>query len=161
MTETGIGYMTEEFIRLGNISTEEGHFPQKDDEAAVDWNTLLELNQGSSLGQDIVIRTVISDENGQTEDITRTYKLAGILKSYTNSWAGGDRVPGVIVTEQAAKDIKRNNNAIYIYTVDDYVNDYEAIYDGLKKRQAVHLYIIAACMNMSHGVVAIYMIICI
>lgn len=62
MTETGIGYMTEEFIRLGNISTEEGHFPQKDDEAAVDWNTLLELNQGSSLGQDIVIRTVISDE---------------------------------------------------------------------------------------------------
>lgn len=139
MTETGIGYMTEEFIRLGNISTEEGHFPQKDDEAAVDWNTLLELNQGSSLGQDIVIRTVISDENGQTEDITRTYKLAGILKSYTNSWAGGDRVPGVIVTEQAAKDIKRNNNAIYIYTVDDYVNDYEAIYDGLKKKTSSSL----------------------
>ena len=43
MTETGIGYMTEEFIRLGNISTEEGHFPQKDDEAAVDWNTLYSM----------------------------------------------------------------------------------------------------------------------
>lgn len=61
------------------------------------------------------------------------------MKSYTNSWAGGDRVPGVIVTEQAAKDIKRNNNAIYIYTVDDYVNDYEAIYDGLKKKTSSSL----------------------
>lgn len=161
MTEIGIGYMTEDFIRIGNISADEGRFPKNDDEVAIDWNTLLELNLGSSLGQEVEISTVIADEKGQTESITRTYKLAGILKSYTNSWAGGDRVPGVIVTEQAAKDIKRNNNAIYIYTVDDYVNDYEAIYDGLKKRQAAHLYIIAACMNMSHGVVAIYMIICI
>ena len=139
MTEIGIGYMTEDFIRIGNISADEGRFPKNDDEVAIDWNTLLELNLGSSLGQEVEISTVIADEKGQTESITRTYKLTGILKSYTNSWAGGSHVPGVIVTEQAAKDIRRNNNAIYIYTVNDYVNDYEAIYEGLKKKTSSSL----------------------
>lgn len=135
ITDIRLGYMLDDFIRIGNISLDEGSFPQKDDEIAVDWNTLLKLNQGNELGQNIVINVVTTDEKGQSQSSNKTYKLAGILKNYSNVWVGGSRVPDVIVTESEADSIKRSTSAIYIYTVSDYVQDsYSDIYDGLKKK---------------------------
>lgn len=52
-SDVKIGYMSDEFIKIGNIRADKGHFPQSNDEAALDWNTLISLNQGTELGQDI------------------------------------------------------------------------------------------------------------
>lgn len=131
-----IGYMSDEFIKIGNIRADKGHFPQSNDEAALDWNTLISLNQGTELGQDISIKTAIKNSSGDTDIITKTYKLCGILDSYTNVWTGGNNVPGIIVTQQEAADIKQNGDAVYIYSANsNYVeNNYRDIYEGIKKK---------------------------
>ena len=87
-SDVKIGYMSDEFIKIGNIRADKGHFPQSNDEAALDWNTLISLNQGTELGQDISIKTAIKNSSGDTDIITKTYKLCGILDSYTNVWTG-------------------------------------------------------------------------
>ena len=114
-SDVKIGYMSDEFIKIGNIRADKGHFPQSNDEAALDWNTLISLNQGTELGQDISIKTAIKNSSGDTDIITKTYKLCGILDSYTNVWTGGNNVPGIIVTQQEAADIKQNGDAVYIF----------------------------------------------
>lgn len=133
-TDIKIGYMSDTFIRLGNITLEKGEFPDNDDEVAIERNTLIELNQGTDIGQDITINTIIKGET-DTEKITKTYKLTGIIDSYTNVWEGGSNVPGIIVTENASKSIKRKSDAVYIYSAGSYVDgDYCDIYEGLKKK---------------------------
>lgn len=63
--------------------------PAKDNEIAVEWSTLIKLEQGSDIGQDIVIDTYL---NGTSDKLTKTYKLVGILNSYTDVWQGGDKL---------------------------------------------------------------------
>ncbi len=44
---SGVGYMTDEFLMIGNISLQCGRMPVKDDEAAIEWDSLIKLNQGT------------------------------------------------------------------------------------------------------------------
>lgn len=62
-----LGYMSDEFISIGNISLREGSMPQEDDEAAIEWDTLIKLNQGTTIGQDIVIN--IRKSNSPYSDV--------------------------------------------------------------------------------------------
>lgn len=136
-TDIKIGYMDNDFVRLSNITPDKGEFPKNDDEIAVEWNTLLLLNQGTDIGQDITLNIIVNNPKaGSGSDrITKTYKLSGILKSYTNVWVGGSNVPGIITTKNEAQNIKRSNSAVYIYSAGNYISgDYKDIYEGLNKK---------------------------
>lgn len=129
-----VGYMTDDFIRIGSISLKSGNMPQNDDEAAIEWDTLLKLNQGTQLGQEIHI-SVRKGSNQTTETIEKTYKLTGILNNYTNIWSGGNYIPGIIVTPDEGESINQAGKAAYIYSSDNYIDgNYKDIYDGLKKK---------------------------
>lgn len=136
-TDIKIGYMDNDFVRLANITPDKGGFPKNDDEIAVEWNTLLLLNQGTDIGQDITLNIIVNNPKASSgsDRITKTYKLSGILKSYTNVWVGGSNVPGIITTKNEAQNIKRSNSAVYIYSAGNYIlGDYKDIYEGLNKK---------------------------
>lgn len=136
-TDIKIGYMDNDFVRLSNITPDKGEFPKNDDEIAVEWNTLLLLNQGTDVGQDITLNIIVNNPKAGSgwDRITKTYKLSGILKSYTNVWVGGSNVPGIITTKNEAQNIKRSNSAVYIYSAGNYISgDYKDIYEGLNKK---------------------------
>lgn len=136
-TDIKIGYMDNDFVRLANITPDKGEFPKNDDEIAVEWNTLLLLNQGTDIGQDITLNIIVNNPKASSgsDRITKTYKLSGILKSYTNVWVGGSNVPGIITTKNEAQNIKRSNSAVYIYSAGNYISgDYKDIYEGLNKK---------------------------
>lgn len=136
-TDIKIGYMDNDFVRLSNITSDKGEFPKNDDEIAVEWNTLLLLNQGTDIGQDITLNIIVNNPKASSgsDRITKTYKLSGILKSYTNVWVGGSNVPGIITTKNEAQNIKRSNSAVYIYSAGNYISgDYKDIYEGLNKK---------------------------
>ncbi len=129
--------MDNDFVRLSNITPDKGEFPKNDDEIAVEWNTLLLLNQGTDIGQDITLNIIVNNPKASSgsDRITKTYKLSGILKSYTNVWVGGSNVPGIITTKNEAQNIKRSNSAVYIYSAGNYISgDYKDIYEGLNKK---------------------------
>ena len=136
-TDIKIGYMDNDFVRLSNITPDKGEFPKNDDEIAVEWNTLLLLNQGTDIGQDITLNIIVNNPKAGSgwDRITKTYKLSGILKSYTNVWVGGSNVPGIITTKNEAQNIKRSNSAVYIYSAGNYISgEYKDIYEGLNKK---------------------------
>lgn len=136
-TDIKIGYMDNDFVRLANITPDKGEFPKNDDEIAVEWNTLILLNQGTDIGQDITLNIIVNNPKAGSgwDRITKTYKLSGILKSYTNVWVGGSNVPGIITTKNEAQNIKRSNSAVYIYSAGNYISgDYKDIYEGLNKK---------------------------
>lgn len=138
-TDIKVGYMDDDFIRIGNISLQSGSMPQNDDEAAIELDTLLKLNQGTQLGQEIHI-SVRKGSNQTTESIEKTYKLTGILNNYTNLWCGGNYIPGIIVTQGEGENINRIGKAAYIYSSDSYIDgNYNDIYDGLKKKSQKEL----------------------
>ena len=93
-TDISIGTLSDRFIEIGNIKLNKGRMPAKDNEIAVEWSTLIKLEQGSDIGQDIVIDTYL---NGTSDKLTKTYKLVGILNSYTDVWQGGDKLPGCLL----------------------------------------------------------------
>lgn len=133
-TDIKVGFMTDDFIRIGSISLKSGNMPQNDDEAAIELNTLLKLNQGTQLGQEIHI-FVRKGSNQTTETIEKTYKLTGILNNYTSIWNGGNYIPGIIVTPSEGENINQVGKAAYIYSSNNYIDgNYKDIYDGLKKK---------------------------
>lgn len=110
-TDISIGTLSDRFIEIGNIKLNKGRMPAKDNEIAVEWSTLIKLEQGSDIGQDIVIDTYL---NGTSDKLTKTYKLVGILNSYTDVWQGGDKLPGIIVTESEEKPLT-DMAAVYLF----------------------------------------------
>lgn len=132
-TDIKVGYMTDEFLRIGNISLKCGRMPEKDDEAAIEWDSLIKLNQGTQIGQEIHIE-VREGSSQTTETIEKTYKLTGILNNYTNVWNGGEYIPGIVVTEGEGEAVNRIGKAAYIYSSNNYINNYRDIYDGLVKK---------------------------
>lgn len=64
----------------------------------------------------------------------KTYKLTGILNNYTNVWNGGEYIPGIVVTEGEGEAVNRIGKAAYIYSSNNYINNYRDIYDGLVKK---------------------------
>lgn len=127
ITELHIGAMSEGFIRMGNITVEQGHMPQRDDEVAIDWNTLLRLGQGTTIGSEIIL-----DNN--------TYELAGIMTSYTNVWKDGNQFPGIIVTDTEADRIMQGEKEyIYCYPLKNYIDedDYGHIFDRISEDSGI------------------------
>ena len=121
-----VGTMSDEFIKMGSITMEQGHMPEADNEVAVDRNTLIELGQGMNIGDILTI------------DDT-TYTLCGIINSYTNVWQSGNRLPGVIVTDTQADVIADEITYIYAYRLRDFIieTDYNTMYQSIASESGI------------------------
>lgn len=121
-----VGTMSDEFIKMGSITMEQGHMPEMDNEVAADRNTLIELGQGMNIGDILTI------------DDT-TYTLCGIINSYTNVWQSGNRLPGVIVTDTQADVIADEITYIYAYRLRDFISetDYNTMYQSIASESGI------------------------
>lgn len=121
-----VGTMSDEFIKMGSITMEQGHMPEADNEVAADRNTLIELGQGMNIGDILTI------------DDT-TYTLCGIINSYTNVWQSGNRLPGVIVTDTQADVIADEITYIYAYRLRDFISetDYNIMYQSIVSESGI------------------------
>lgn len=121
-----VGTMSDEFIKMGSITMEQGHMPEMDNEVAADRNTLIALGQGMNIGDILTI------------DDT-TYTLCGIINSYTNVWQSGNRLPGVIVTDTQADVIADEITYIYAYRLRDFISetDYNTMYQSIASESGI------------------------
>lgn len=126
-----VGNMSGEFVEQNNITVEQGRMPEKPDEIAVEWNSLLKLNQSYNIGDSIEL--IFVDSKSETGYSTRNYILSGILTSYTNVWVNGKALPGVIMCEEELDNIKRSERIIYCYPLKSFVkeDDYRLIYNRI------------------------------
>ena len=126
-----VGNMSGEFVEHNNITVEQGRMPEKTDEIAVEWNSLLKLNQSYNIGDSIEL--IFVDSKSETGYTTRNYTLSGILTSYTNVWVNGKVLPGVIMCEEELDNIKRSERIIYCYPLKSFVkeDDYRLIYNRI------------------------------
>lgn len=138
-TDEKIGFFTQEFIQAGNIKLDKGEWPKEDEDVAVDWNILLKLNQGYEIGDTISIHTYTGATTDKENEVTKNYRLSGIIDSYTNIWQGGENLPGIILTENECGNIKHSNDIkhknIAIYRIKNIIHesDYEAIFNKMQK----------------------------
>lgn len=121
-----VGTMSDEFIKMGSITMEQGHMPEADNEVAVDQNSLIQLGQGTDIGDILTINDT-------------DYTLCGIIKSYTNVWQNGYRLPGVIVTDTQADVIADEITYIYAYRLRDFISetDYDTMYQSIASESGI------------------------
>lgn len=121
-----VGTMSDEFIKMGSITMEQGHMPEADNEVAVDQNSLIQLGQGTDIGDILTINDT-------------DYTLCGIIKSYTNVWQNGYRLPGVIVTDTQADVIADEITYIYAYRLRDFISeiDYNTMYQSIASESGI------------------------
>lgn len=135
-TKLKIGYMTEEFKKIGRIEPEKGRFPEAADEVAMDYNTLTMLGYDFEPDQIISVNYYL-DNKGASEQNMRTvrYKLVGVLRNYTSTWRAGDNAPAAVVTEEAFNQIECDSLAAYIYPLKNSIktDDYKLVYDNMVK----------------------------
>ena len=67
------------------------------------------------------------------------YTLCGIIKSYTNVWQNGYRLPGVIVTDTQADVIADEITYIYAYRLRDFISetDYNTMYQSIASESGI------------------------
>ncbi|MDD5827802.1 MAG: ABC transporter permease [Lachnospira sp.] len=139
-----IGKMSDEFIRKENITLSKGHFPENDEEVAIDWNSLLSLNQSYEIGDEITISSCSELNLKEDNRIEKTYRLAGILESYTNVWQGGEKLPGVVLHESDNTFSVNSKSAanVYLYPLKSFIkeNDYSKIYENINKDARLAVY---------------------
>lgn len=131
-----LGYMTDEFISKGHIKVEQGRMPQNNDdipELAMDYNTLSQLGYSMELNQKITVN-YYDGSNKDENKCRKEYILVGIVRSYTNSWAGGSNLPGALVTEEEAETYNNIGQDIYIYPLKSNITtrDYQPVYNNIK-----------------------------
>lgn len=121
-----VGTMSDEFIKMGSITMEQGHMPEADNEVAVDQNSLIQRGQGTDIGDILTINDT-------------DYTLCGIIKSYTNVWQNGYRLPGVIVTDTQADVIADEITYIYAYRLRDFISetDYNTMYQSIASESGI------------------------
>ncbi|MBE5964219.1 MAG: ABC transporter permease [Lachnospira sp.] len=106
-----LGYMDEEFIRIGHIKLSSGAFPKNNDEIVLDSSTLVELGYTRKLGQNIEVKF----KDGEGNFIAKTYKLVGVMKTNTCNWIIGDSMPRGILTQEEIESIDFDGTISYCY----------------------------------------------
>ena len=132
-----VGSMPQEFIEKSHIKLDAGRQPENTDEIAMDWNTLLKLGYTGEIGEDINLH-YSENNNILSEDKrkTKTYKLVGIYRNYTNIWNNGYEIPSAIVSEAELATFNYDTRCVYIYPIRDSIRtqDYKAIYDSINEK---------------------------
>lgn len=115
-TGAGIGTADNTLIQMGRIGLQQGRFPEKTGEAAMEANVLSRLGYSYELGQDITVEIFMEaeEEEGLLEEtvmMEKTFTLCGVIRSYSNLWQSeGHTLPGVFITEQEEKQLMEEGN---------------------------------------------------
>lgn len=100
-----IGTVDENFRSLEQLSFLEGTYPQQENEIAVEYAMLDLLHIPYEMGEEIKLQIQVDEETV----CERTYRLCGILKTYTTNWkSDGYALCGAIVTEFPGEIIQRH-----------------------------------------------------
>ncbi|MCD8108193.1 MAG: ABC transporter permease [Oscillospiraceae bacterium] len=93
-----IGTVDSSFEDMGIVV--DGRLPQSSGEIAIEEATLSSLQYGATLGQTIYISKTITDDNGETQEVTKEFTLVGIISEYTRLWGVNCTLNNIIVTEE-------------------------------------------------------------
>ncbi len=115
-----LGYISEEFFTENNMQLREGHLPQKDNEVALEYSTLVEYGYPTQIGSTIKISYSEVYSASKEDVIYEEYILCGILEEYTELWVCGDAMPTVIVNKNKYDQIDTKMKFdIYSYGIKD------------------------------------------
>ena len=85
--DVGIGTVDFNFIQIGRIVLEDGHFPETEEEIAMEADTLSSLGYDYTLGQEIMLRIKVpSDETGQVQFVEKDFTLCGVIREFHSLW---------------------------------------------------------------------------
>ena len=98
---TSIGTMSDEFLQVGRISLQDGHFPENADEIAMEADLLSALGYDYTLGQKVTFTvnlpaTITVTHSGSLKtqvsavSVEQTYTLCGVLREYSDLWMRGN-----------------------------------------------------------------------
>lgn len=100
-----LGMVDENFRNLEQLSFLEGTYPQCENEIAVEHAMLDLLHIPYKLGEEIKLQILLDEEHV----IEHTYRLCGILKTYTTNWkCNGYALCGAIVNSFSSEAIQRH-----------------------------------------------------
>lgn len=104
----GIGTMDDTFREIGRIHLQDGAFPEKEDEIAMEASVLSGLGYDYELGQEITL-DIGFRAGSEIVYARKTYTLCGVLKAYTQLWEkfsdGKTALNGAVVTEEAGETL--------------------------------------------------------
>lgn len=115
----GIGTVDETLIKMGRLDLQQGRFPERADEIAMEADILSALGYDYELGQKITIPMEIPavfpvEEEENSAIIEKTYTLCGVIKEYTNLWCSDQRIlVGAVLSEDAANEIQAEAETLY------------------------------------------------
>lgn len=135
-SEYKLGYMSDAFVRQGNITLEQGQMPQTDNEIVFEANVLHQMGYDAQIGDTITIYYYANDNSSDKQSSRqKEYILSGILKSYTNIWVSGKTLPGAVVNRAAYASLGTKADDIYIYPLKTGVEteNYRQIYKNMAK----------------------------
>jgi len=132
-TDYRVGYMTDAFVKQGNIVIDKGKMPELENEIAMDYNTLLTLGYAAEPGVTITLNTNTDTYGDESNQTTKEYVLSGVLKNYTNVWIKGKQCPAAVVSKSAFEKYQYTISNVYIYGLKDFVqsNNYANVYEGV------------------------------
>ncbi len=105
----GFGTLDEVLKNLGRLSLDCGHFPEQDNEIALEADVLNSLGYDYTLGQEVTLSIDVPYKD-QTIPVERTYILCGVLHEYSNLWLlnrnkDNRLLVSAVVTESAAESV--------------------------------------------------------
>lgn len=80
-----VGTIDQTLKKIGRIKLSSGHWPQADDEVVMEADTLCAMGLDYTLGQEIELSIIIETEE-MIYEINGKYRLAGIVKEFTDIW---------------------------------------------------------------------------
>jgi len=110
------GTADEGFVALGNLGLQDGRWPEKENEIALEANALSTLGYDYELGQELTVKTSLpalcAPEGAVT--VEHTYTLCGVIKAYTSLWqfssfsgSGPEYLNSGLVTEGTLKLLQK------------------------------------------------------
>ena len=112
----GFGTLDEDFLEIGRIGLESGHFPVREDEIVLEADDLNALGLDYTLGQQITLSIQVPCGEQEVR-VEQTYTLCGVLREYSDIWflnqnQSSQLLVSAVVTESAARQVLESARAL-------------------------------------------------
>lgn len=122
-----IGYVDPAFMGMANLELQNGHFPEKKNEIAIEKMKLDQMGLDYSLGQTIQIE-IIQDE----QIIEKEYILSGIINNYSSTWLSEGRLVSFFVMKDPS--IEPIEHELFFTVMEGYLESLEDIHSTMISR---------------------------
>ncbi len=132
-----LGYMSEDFIALGNLKLKEGKWPSNSNEIVMEYSALKEGGYDTKIGNQITIGYCENYSKDNEDMIYITFTLCGITDDYTSLWVKGSKMPRGIINEEAYNAIEYSGKSnLYAYGIKEQLkpDDSKAYFESLKEK---------------------------